>query len=166
MKRIVQLLGLAIVSTSLLIGASPKPDRRSGGADDFTPPLPILNSEVPYVANLDLLPKPSTLDQARQLFDYFSWQSFIALNWPAEMGPDRTPKRGVPAHTYSDTGPRVWESWKADYELYQDSGKPPSSWDSYEVVYSPAQECGSNGPQKILVLTTKSFMHGFNQAMA
>ena len=166
MKRIVQLLGLAIVSASLLVGASPKPDRESRGTGDFKPPLPVFSSEVPYIADLDLLPKPATLDQARQLFDYFSWQSFIALNWPAEMGSDGKPKRGVPAQKYSETGARVWESWKADYELYQDSGKPPSAWDSYEVVYPPAQECGSSGPQKILVLTTKSFMHGFNQAMA
>src|ERR1700674_4733361 len=44
-------------------------------------------------------------------FDAYSWQIFVALNWPATAG-----QRGVPDtnKTIADqTSPRVWETWKS-----------------------------------------------------
>jgi hypothetical protein len=63
-------------------------------------------------------------------FDAFSWQSFIALNWPATSG-----QRGTPdtTKTITDrTAPRVWETWKSVEEVYAPDGKmdgtPPKDW--------------------------------------
>ena len=51
-------------------------------------------------------------------FDNFAWRAFIALNWPSLTDPAH---RGVPdrAKTLGDSGPRVWETFKARYELFQ-----------------------------------------------
>ncbi len=64
-------------------------------------------------------------------FDTFSWRAFIALNWPSLTDPAH---RGEPdrAKTLGDPGPRVWETFKARYELFQvgSDGRPiaPKPW--------------------------------------
>lgn len=51
-------------------------------------------------------------------FDNFSWRAFIALNWPALTD---VMHRGEPdtAKTLADSGPRVWETFKARYEVFE-----------------------------------------------
>ena len=64
-------------------------------------------------------------------FDTFSWRAFIALNWPSLTDPAH---RGEPdrAKRLGDPGPRVWETFKARYELFQvgSDGRPiaPKPW--------------------------------------
>ena len=61
---------------------------------------------------------PSTRLDPFPEFDNFAWRAFIALNWPSLTDPAH---RGVPdrAKTLVDSGPRVWETFKARYELFQ-----------------------------------------------
>ena len=49
-------------------------------------------------------------------FDNFAWRAFIALNWPSRTDPAH---RGEPdrAKMLGDQGPRVWETFKARYEI-------------------------------------------------
>jgi len=68
-------------------------------------------------------------------FDAYSWQTFIALNWPAANG-----QRGVAdtTKTISDrTSPRVWETWKSVEEVFMPDGKsdgtPPKEWSEPET---------------------------------
>jgi hypothetical protein len=94
--------------------------------------------------------------------DNFAWRAFIALNWPSLTDPAR---RGVPdrAKTPGDPGPRVWETFKARYELFQvgSDGRPiaPPPWTTYDA----ANPCGAdvNGRAKTLA-TFDPFME-FNQ---
>ena len=64
-------------------------------------------------------------------FDNFAWRAFIALNWPSLTD---SAHRGEPdrAKTLGDHGPRVWETFKARYELFQvaPDGRPiaPKPW--------------------------------------
>ena len=54
------------------------------------------------------------LDTAQDPFDIFSWQSFIAMNWPLD-------RSGSPAETpigTSPDAPRVWMRYKTPAELY------------------------------------------------
>jgi len=59
--------------------------------------------------------------------DLFAWQSFIALNWPAETG-----ERGIPAPSKPMVGasPRVWETWKETDEIFRPGGTEPAPWNS------------------------------------
>jgi hypothetical protein len=72
----------------------------------------------------------------------FSWQEFFALNWPAKMAAANLPERGVAdsEKTMGDVDvPRVWETWKADYELFPvQTAKvvTPSPWNSWDVPVS------------------------------
>lgn len=61
----------------------------------------------------------------QQASDIFSWQDFIALNWPASA------ERGVPAKDkpLQASGPRVWENWPAPSEVFSKSGEKPE-WTS------------------------------------
>jgi hypothetical protein len=78
------------------------------------------------------------------IFDDFSWRSFIALIWPAAQG-----QRGVPDKTQTNfpvSGPLVFETYKADWETFPPPSAPnpppaPSSWTSFAGTANP---CGSS----------------------
>jgi hypothetical protein len=95
--------------------------------------------------------------------DNFAWRAFVALNWPsltdaAHRGlPDRTKKPG-------DPGPRVWETFKSRYELFQvgPDGSPiaPQPWATYDA----ASPCGANVDGREKTLATFDPFMDFNQA--
>src|ERR1051326_4888200 len=109
-------------------------------------------------------------------FYLFSWQEFFALNWPAKVLAGQPPMRGVPdtEKTIGDSGSRVWEAWKADFELFP--AQPvyptkiihPTPWSSWE---QPEPVCGAEHPDagaKVLPLVAKGesvIPGGVNQAM-
>src|ERR1700685_239285 len=76
--------------------------------------------------------------------DNFAWRAFVALNWPALTDPAH---RGFPdrAKTPGDPGPRVWETFKARYELFQvgPDGSPlaPEPW----ATLRGGKPCGNGG---------------------
>jgi hypothetical protein len=68
-----------------------------------------------------------------EFFDDFSWKSFVALVWPAL---EQARGKADEARSLSDPGVRVFETYKADWELFQAS---PSEWNTF----SPANPCGT-----------------------
>src|SRR5262249_14585869 len=64
-------------------------------------------------------------------FDDLSWRSFLALNWPAK---ENVRGEADSAKKVDDEGPRVWETWKADYEIFQPGGREPTEWASFDAV--------------------------------
>lgn len=96
--------------------------------------------------------RPSDIDRSstlspQQAANIFSWEQFIALNWPASSN-----KRGEPDlnKNIDDGGTRVWETWKEDYEVYLPNGQTPASWNTAQSIPS---ECSSS--DKLLFRTTK-----------
>src|SRR6185436_3662253 len=72
-------------------------------------------------------------------FADFAWRSFIALNWPSQLNAG-LPVRGVPDRTLSVGDaldrPRVWETWKTDWELFGFGGPSPptpSRWPDWST---------------------------------
>jgi len=71
-----------------------------------------------YVPNTTKNDPPSS-PSAQTNFDYFAWQSFVALNWPADS-------TGNPSTRYAITdtspaalaAPRIWSSFEEKYALY------------------------------------------------
>jgi len=98
-----------------------------------------LSPDLPYDVNIDALralsdtPKrvkpPFTISDdnippAQRLFDIFSWQSFLALNWPAL--PSGQPDAKL---TLADSKtPRVWEYYVDAGLVYRKDGAAPLSW--------------------------------------
>lgn len=94
--------------------------------------------------------------------DNFAWRAFVALNWPSLTDPAH---RGTPdrAKTIGDPGPRVWETFKARYELLPvgPDGGPiaPAPWETYDAV----NPCGEAvNPRTKTLATFEPFMD-FNQ---
>jgi hypothetical protein len=96
-------------------------------------------------------------------FDNFAWRAFIALNWPSLTDPAH---RGVPdrAKTLGDPGPRVWETFKARYELFQvgPDSRPlaPRPWATYEAL----NPCGADVDSRAKTLATFDPFMDFNQS--
>jgi hypothetical protein len=135
---------------------------------------PALSPVLPFV-----VPPPQAGHPA---FDLFSWESFVALNWPAAIDPStHLPIRGMadtsPGAGVGSPGPRVWETWKSDWELFglaSSTTQPqPTEWSSWGN--GGINPCGGQSPQpgaKQLLMVTKmdevtgSITPGFNQAMS
>ena len=69
---------------------------------------------------------------AQRSADLFSWQEFLALNWPVKPG-----ERGVPDDKRPITadGARVWETWKESYEIFRPNGAEPAP-----ISIAPAED--------------------------
>lgn len=94
-------------------------------------------------------PAPPNYNVMQRSADIFSWQEFIALNWPAL--PDQ---RGEPdpGKQIDAAGPRVWETWKEEYEVYRANGKPPLPWNAPEEMPGA---CSTGGAAKVFFRTQK-----------
>jgi hypothetical protein len=92
------------------------------------PPVPsISSSQVPddvcIPAGFGALP----ID----FFDDYSWRAFIAMVWPAANG-----QRGKPdtARNVGDAGPRVFETFKSNWEIFHNDGSAPAAWNVYDAA--------------------------------
>ncbi|MDX6611799.1 MAG: hypothetical protein QOD75_985 [Blastocatellia bacterium] len=167
--------GLLIVSVVLAVGlrtttanetSPPSASKGAAPAKCFNPaahiPLtgktcgPIPDLQLSCYLPPDMVPSASpspmkallNFNTLQRSADIFSWQEFFALNWPA-----RADMRGEPDTNkkITDPGPRVWETWKEEYEVYLKDGRQPKSWNDHEPVPGA---CGA-GADKVFFRTQK-----------
>jgi hypothetical protein len=147
--------------------ANPKP--KLAGATPL-PPITI-SPNAPYVVPTTSAKTPKA---SQPMFNWFSWETFVALNWPAAIDSSTgLPIRGQPntASHIGDPGPRVWETYKADWETFGTGSQSPqpTPWSSWQVTggMSPCTSNTSPG-KKLIVMLTKmdSILPGFNEANA
>ncbi len=132
-------------------------------------PAPTVSGRLPLTVTLP--PSVTTPEEARPFFDAFSWQSFIALNWPAAP----YPARGVPAKpddpavfTGAPAGahPVVWGTYKEEFELFDQGDHRPAAWESPEIPVNPCG--GTRAGHRIFVRHSKgdSLVEEANQAFS
>jgi mono/diheme cytochrome c family protein len=106
------------------------------GSLDYPTPF---SSQLPYDVNIEALRALSdtpektlppytipdeNIPPAQRWFDIFSWQAFLALNWPAL--PNGEPNNQL---TLADSKtPRVWEYYVDATFVYRKDGAAPLSW--------------------------------------
>jgi hypothetical protein len=99
-----------------------------------TNPTPVVNSPQ----SPDDVCKPSGFGgNPIAFFDDYSWRVFLSMVWPAQQG-----ERGVPDTEKpigSGSGPLVFETFKADWEVFQPDGHTPSDWTQFGGV--PSNPC-------------------------
>ncbi len=133
---------------------------------DITTPLDAtLPPGLQFPAVAPNIPPDVTFSTAQSLgndqkaFDLFSWQSFIALNWPADNG-------GSPlAGKISDNpaAPRVWEKYIAASQVFKDDGSVPDPWGGQNSVLAQKVPNALKGA-RVLAATTKNVLSTFLQA--
>src|SRR6185437_15924427 len=91
---------------------------------------------------------------ARPFFDNFSWESFIALNWPASnaRGVPNDPNNPNVFFTAPNGTPVVWGTYKDSFDLFGQGTERPTAWNSPSKIF-PCP--GVTGDQKTLIFTTK-----------
>jgi hypothetical protein len=107
----------------------------------------------------------TTPESALPFFDDFSWREFIAVTWPAKTNSGPKFSRGIAdaSKKHGDVSvPTVFETLKADYELFLPNGAAPAKWDEYKTP-SPCLGEGQVKPYETLLASFAHF-HGFNQA--
>ena len=81
-------------------------------------------------------------------FDYFAWQMFVALNWPADANGQPSDQHGI---GQAPEAPRMWESYKTPAQVFPGNAAPGT--------------CGEGGGRLVLnqtsKLTTNSFIEPF-----
>lgn len=68
---------------------------------------------------------PSDTTLALRDPDHFAWLTFIAINWPADLGR----KAADPALPLGSPVPVVWESWRLASDIYRPNAERPANWD-------------------------------------
>ena len=145
--------GWALIAAVLLAAPLTFLDDGRALADDITPV--ILPDRIDDVLSTPSDPYPT--------FDNFAWRAFVSLNWPSLTGPDG---RGVldRAKALGDPGPRVWETFKSRYELFQvaPDGRPsaPQPWATYEA----RNPCGAEIDGRAKTLASFEPFLDFNQS--
>lgn len=81
--------------------------------------LPVLSASLPPD-----LPSSKT-GVSDEMADTFSWNTFIALNWPS--APDGSPDLGQLPGQQGDN-PTVWETWPEASRIFRPDGRPPAPW--------------------------------------
>lgn len=118
-------------------------------------PAPYLSGVIPTVVP----PRPdsaTTPELSRPWFDVFSWQSFIALNWPASQqgrGNAQSPADSSAFLNAPNGGLVVWGSYKESWELFGQGNQRPTPFSDWN---SPVEPCGGLQPgQKAFTFTSK-----------
>ncbi len=83
--------------------------------------LPGLIVNQGYEPNTNITGPGMAVGQAN--FDWFGWQMFVALNWPA----DRTGKPLAGPIGKDPSAPRVWQSFQTPDEVFPGNDVPPTS---------------------------------------
>jgi len=126
---------------------------------------PSVLPAVSISGNIPLfVPLPDTINsptQIRPYFDWFSWEEFIALNWPASSQGRGNPLNPTDVNTFKNPpagSQAVWSTYKANWELFDQGAARPTPFDSYEVAVQPTCGAGkvpSATRKKTLVMTSK-----------
>src|SRR5436190_2724607 len=105
----------------------------------------VLSSAVPHDASIPQshIGNPTAIQFD---FDTLSWNTFIALNWPADPNnngkPDPDPNKKIGLEDYS---PVVWETYKQSYEVFKaDTNGNPVKPDPWNAKPQPPPGCNSN----------------------
>jgi hypothetical protein len=141
---------------TLTVASEKAASRNVAAFCEGTPIGPILPGDV--AKNPGSVP----MDRRQLMFDCLSWRSFLALNWPnlpEPQHPKENSWRGVPDPSKSivDSGPRVWETYRAVFETFQPNDPKwtlkDQNWNATEHYAPVCKQASVN--DKVLRLTGK-----------
>ncbi|QRN95864.1 hypothetical protein JRI60_43615 [Archangium violaceum] len=98
--------------------------------------------------------------QAQSLFDTFAWETFLALNSPADANgnPDTSVQTDDPQQ------PRVWEFFRESGSVFLPDGAQPEPWNSASFKTLAAQVKRGEAPKRRLWMTSLGSRKSANEA--
>ncbi len=142
-----------------------------GASSGSAPQEQIACDQGALTLDSPLLPSPpAATDNTTCSWDIFAWNSFAALNWPAD-----TTQRGFPdpdrSKTFKNTAgtnvERVWETFKEKREVFQATPnpvwnvqeiqfpKPADLWDQFDGYCTAEEEQQGDKPERGFVFLNK-----------
>jgi hypothetical protein len=122
MKKIVTIIVLTLAATTIVIMTS----RTSTTAPQDGPAI-VLSPKIPGDAQFGALPPNATNEQKLLAiqgdFDIYSWNTFIALNWPPLPNGTGDPSKTIGQNGDNDT---VWEHYRNVSDIFLPGGKKPT----------------------------------------
>ena len=120
------LLLIVAASTSIPAVAQPAASPPAAPAAPSAAPSPALSPDLPFDVTVTA-PPPPTLASLQTDFDVFSWQTFVAMNWPVLPNgqPDRSQRPGQ-----KQDNATVWQTWRESSTIFLPNGAPPAPWGS------------------------------------
>jgi hypothetical protein len=106
----------AASSAATAIAAPAAPATPASGPAFPTPPTKVTPELATVPEGL-----PPGAEVANSNFDYVSWETFVALNWPADA---KTCSADLTKTILSGTGPVVWETYLADTDVFKSKPNP------------------------------------------
>lgn len=128
---------IALLSIVFLFSMCKKDDD-SYVASDYHFNKDMITSDIPGDVNPEVyksLSPTTSLDTAnwanlaklKRVFNIYSWQSLLAINWPLD-------KDGKPLPNFTDKGQETWLGWKEAFEVYRCDGEEPTPWGSKRIA--------------------------------
>lgn len=123
MKKIATIIVLALAATTMVIITS----RTTTMAIAADGPAIVLSPKIPGDAQFGSLPPNATNDQKLLAiqgdFDIYSWNTFIALNWPSLPNGTGDPSKTIGQNGDNDT---VWEHYRNVSDIFLPGGAKPT----------------------------------------
>ena len=141
---------LIIIAALAVLAAAPPP----------APPPPIvLSTMIPGDANVTAT--TVSIDAFQPDFDVYSWNTFIALNWPPGADGNADPKKKIGQNGDNET---VWEHYRDVADIFLPGGAKPT-WngptqipDACKSLYKPGMHVMSQVGKNLLTPTVVSAM--------
>jgi len=153
-----RLIIIAIAAALLQDGMQTKAPAPPSGA----PPPIVLSPAIPGDANVTA--QTVSIDAFQPDFDVYSWNTFIALNWPPGLDGNGDPKKTIGQNGDNDT---VWEHYRDVRDVFLPGGTKPT-WsgppqpvpDEGKALYKPGMRVLTQVGKTPTVLT--DFSQPFN----
>lgn len=109
------IIAALLLTAALLLHAGPH------GASPTPPPPVVLSSAIP--GDVTITAKTVSIDAFQPDFDVYSWNTFIALNWPPGPDGNGDPKKKIGSNGDNDT---VWEHYRDVSDIFLPGGARPT----------------------------------------
>jgi hypothetical protein len=146
------LLVAAGLATTLLVAAEPQPTPQTTPQATPPPPPPIVLSPM-IPGDVNVTATTVSIDTFQPDFDVYSWNTFIALNWPPGPDGNADPSKKIGQNGDNDT---VWEHYRDVSDIFLPGGAKPT-WNG-PVPVPPACTTLNNGNLEVITQIGKNLL--------
>jgi hypothetical protein len=133
---------------------------KEGSQDKIPPPL-TFSPDIPVDVDPALqekLKKEGDIYTLNESFNRYSWQAFMAIQWPIA-------EDGTPQPEFTDAGAPAWLGWKEAFQVYREDGHKPAPWGAPRTDFGlkiPGEILADEGARIVLSSNTPTHPGNFS----